>query len=133
MSISQLIFEGETWEISGNVTDQFIAYTNTVEASRSGKLYTTTESKARMVTVENVMVDPREFTLIKSFFQTCGGRKFNLTVTKNADCATTDGLGQLEYHYLNCVLQGELEFSLFENKVSNFEFAYESSIERGTI
>ena len=42
MAIARLYIDGEAWEIMGNVVDSFLPYSNTVEASRSGKIYATT-------------------------------------------------------------------------------------------
>jgi hypothetical protein len=126
MGVSQLQIDGQTWEIMGNITSDFLPYTNTVEASRSGKLFTTSEAKAKTVTVENIMLDPNEFSVIKAYFSQCGSKRFNVTVSKDQDCGT----GSVQHNYINCVLSGEPKYSLFENKMSDFEFAYETHIER---
>jgi len=132
MAIARLYIDGEAWEIMGNVVDSFLPYSNTVEASRSGKIYATTESRVRTVKVDDVKLDISEFDAIQQFFTGCGSKRFNVTVAINEDCAP--GLagpdGYIEYHYVNCLLQGEPEFSLFERTVKNFEFGYEARIIR---
>lgn len=127
MAIARLYVDGEPWEIMGNVTDNFLGYSNTVEASRTGRPYVTTESKVRTVAVDTVKLDIREFDQIVEFFDTCSAKRFNVTVAFNEDCPD-DADGFTEYHYVNCVLQGEPEFSPFERALSNFEFAYETRI-----
>lgn len=128
MALARLYVDGQTWEIMGNVTDSFLPYTNTVEASRSGKIYATTESRVRTVAVDDVKLNIDEFDEIQAYFTTCGSKRFNVTVAINEDCGpgTIGAEGLIEYHYINCLLQGEPEFSLFERKIGNFEFAYEA-------
>lgn len=124
MAIARLYVEGQPWEIMGNVVDSFLPYTNTVEASRGGKIYATAESRVRTVAVDDVKLDPSEFDAIQVFFSTCSSKRFSVTVALDEDCED----GALEYIYLGCLLQGEPEFSLFERKISNFEFGYTQRI-----
>ena len=132
MAIARLYIDGQNFEIMGNVVDKFSAYNNTLEASRSGKIYATTESTVRIVKVDDVKLDISEFDEIRSFFSTCGSKRFNVTVSINEDCASAVAGedGYIEHHYINCIIQGEPEFSIFERKISNFEFGYESCIIR---
>lgn len=132
MAIARVYIDGEPWEIMGNVVDSFLPYTNSVEASRSGRNYATTESRVRTLAIDDVKLDISEFENIQLFFTGCGSKRFNVTVAINEDCGP--GLagadGYIEYHYINCLLQGEPEFSLFERKIGNFEVAYEARIIR---
>ena len=128
MALARIYVDGEPWEIMGNVTDSFLPYTNSVESSRSGRIYATTESRVRTVSVDDVKLNIDEFDEIQNYFTTCGSKRFNVSVAINEDCpGGIDGSeGAIEYHYISCVLQGEPEFSLFERKIGNFEFAYEA-------
>lgn len=129
MALARIYVDGEPWEIMGNVTDSFLPYTNTVESSRSGKIYATTESRVRTVSVDDVKLNIDEFDAIQNYFTTCGSKRFNVSIAINEDCpGALTGDGAIEYIYLNCLLQGEPEFSLFERKIGNFEFAYESRV-----
>lgn len=130
MALARLYVDGEPWEIMGNVTDSFLPYSNKVEASRSGKIYATTESRVRTVKVDDVKLNIDEFDAIQAYFSTCGSKRFNVSVALNEDCAlgAVGAEEAMEYHYINCLLQGEPEFSLFERKIGNFEFAYEARV-----
>ena len=86
MAIARLYIDGEAFEIMGNVTDSFLPYSNTIEASRSGKIYATTEARVRTVKVDDVKLDISEFDEIQSFFSNCGSKRFNMTVAINEDC-----------------------------------------------
>lgn len=124
MSTARLYVEGESWEIMGNVTDSFLSYENTLEASRSGKVYGSTEAKVKTVSVDEIKVNLDEFEEIVAFFDSCKASTnyFSVTVAIGEDC--DDGF--FEYVYTNCLVQGSPEFSLFEKKIENFEFGYES-------
>lgn len=126
MTTARLYVDGEAWEISGNVTDSFLPYSNTIEASRSGRVYATTEARARLVTVENIMADLDEFADVVAFFESCAASttRFNVTVAFGEDCAD----GFTEYHYTGCLVSGEPEYSLFERRITSFEFAYEARV-----
>ena len=118
-----IFVDGESWEIKGNVTDKFLAYSNTLEASRGGKLYASTETAVKMVSVDEIKLDLNEFEDIAAFFQGCkaSSTKFTATVAIADDCDE----GSLEYVYTGCLMQGEPEFSFFEKKITGFEFGYE--------
>lgn len=124
MSTARLYVEGESWEIMGNVTDSFLPYENSLEASRSGKIYATTEAKVRTVEVDEIKIDLTEFADIVAFFESCKASttRFSVTVAIGEECDE----GFIEYIYTNCLIQGTPEFSLFERKVENFEFGYEA-------
>ena len=71
MAIARIFVDGEAWEIMGNVQDNFLPYTNEVNASRSGRIFATTESKARMLKVDTIKATPAEFPDVIAFFETC--------------------------------------------------------------
>jgi hypothetical protein len=133
MALARLYIDGEPWEVMGNVVDSFLPYTNSVEASRGGRIYASTESRVRTVSVDDVKLDINEFEAIANFFSGCGNKRFNVTVALNEDCPADLENGYTEYHYVDCLLQGEPEFSIFEKKVSNFEFGYGQRIIRNGI
>lgn len=124
MARARLYVDGETWEIMGNVVDSFLPYSNSLEASRSGRIFSTTETKVRMLTVDDVKLDVDEFEDIAAFLQECASKRFSVTVAIDEDC----GDGSTEFHYLNCLIQGEPSFSIFEKKISGFEVGYEDRI-----
>ena len=86
MTTARLYVDGETWEIMGNVVDSFLPFTNSLSASRSGKLYANTEAKPKMVKVDEIKVTPDEFLLVEDFFKACAGKRFNLTIAYGEDC-----------------------------------------------
>lgn len=126
MAIARLYVDGESWEIMGNVVDNFLPYSNTIEASRAGRIYATSEAKVKTLSVDDVKLDITEFPDIVEFFESCTAstNRFNVTVAIGEDCSE----GFVEYHYTGCLIQGEPEFSLFEKKISGFEVAYETRI-----
>lgn len=124
MSIARFYVDGESWEIMGNVADSFLPYTNSLEASRSGRVYATTETKVKTLKVDEIKAEPDEFQAIADFLSNCASKRFACTVVFDEDC----GEGFTEYHYTNCLLSGEPEFSIFEKKISGFEVGYEQRI-----
>lgn len=133
MALARLYIDGEPWEIMGNVTDSFLKYSNDLQAARSGRIYPSTESRVPTVSVDSVMSDNDEFPLIEAFFNSCSGRRFNVTVEFTSDdCGDTvpGVIAGLEYHYLDCLIQGEPEYSIAERQISNFEFGYTRRVTR---
>lgn len=134
MALARLYIDGEPWEIMGNVVDSFLKYSNDLQASRGGRIYPSTESRVPTVAVDSVMADNDEFPLIAEFFNSCSGRRFNVMVEFTADdCGGSPPvniLGGLEYHYIDCLIQGEPEYSMAERTISNFEFGYSRMIPR---
>lgn len=126
MATARLYVDGEGWEIVGNITDNFLPYTNTLEASRSGRIYATTEPKPRTVTVDDIKVELDEFEDVVDFLESCkaSNNRFAMTVAIGEDC--DDGF--MEYHYIGCLISGDPSFSLFERKISGFEVGYEQRI-----
>ena len=133
MGLARLYINGEPWEIMGIVVDNFLGYSNDLQAARSGRIYANTESKVKTVAVDSVMADEDEFPLIDDFLNSCSGRRFNVTVEFTADnCGDVLGglVAGLEYHYLDCMIQGEPEYSPAERKISGFEFGYSQRVTR---
>jgi hypothetical protein len=128
MANAVVIINGDQIEFMGDITISPLPYTNTAEASRSGRVFTTSEAKPRTLTIEGIKVDLSEIKRFTQFFETCGTKRFTLTVVIDEDCAEEDG-GANRYHFVNCVLQGEFEAALFGRSVSGFEVAYEQCIE----
>ncbi len=127
--LARLYVDGESWEIMGNVVDNFLPYSNTLNPSRGGKIYATTEAKVRTVTVDEIKLELNEFDDIVKFFESCQAstNKFSVTVSIAEECKD----GAMEYIYTNCLIQGEPNFSLFEKKIDGFEFGYENRIIKG--
>lgn len=121
MAIARLYVDGESWEISGEVKDSFLPYENSLEASRSGKLYANTESRARMVTVDTIYCQLDEFEEIVKFFESCNASTngFTVTVAVGEDCQEP-----YEIIYTGCLINGTPEFSMFSKKIESFEFGY---------
>lgn len=124
MSVARFYVDGENWEIMGNVVDKFLPYTNSLEASRSGRIFSNTETKVRTVSVDDIKLDTSEFEAIESFLVNCSSKRFNVTLSIDEDCPETAA----EFNYLNCIIEGEPEYSPFEKKISNFSFGYEDRV-----
>lgn len=121
MATARLYVDGQSWEISGEVKDSFLPYENTLEASRSGKIYATTEARARMVTVDTIYCQVDEFDDIVKFFESCKASTngFTVTVAIGEDCQEP-----YEVIYTGCLINGTPEFSMFSKKIESFEFGY---------
>lgn len=121
MATARLYVDGEAWEISGDVTDSFLPYENTLEASRSGKIYATTEARARTVSIDNIFCQLDEFNDIVKWFESCTASTngFAVTIVIGEDCEEP-----VEYIYTGCLISGTPEFSLFNKKIESFEFGY---------
>lgn len=124
MAIANVFVDGEPWEIMGNVTDEFLNFTNDVEASRSGRIFVKTESKARKLSIDSVKATPQEYKELFAFLSTCGTSRFTLTIVLDAECEDT--LTRIDY--TNAVIMGDPSMSLFEQTVSGFEVAYEACV-----
>lgn len=129
MAIARLYVDGESWEISGDVKDSFIPYENSLEASRSGKIYATTEARARTVSVDTIFCQLDEISDIVKFFESCTASTngFTVTVAIGEDCAEP-----YEVIYTGCLISGTPEYSLFNKKIESFEFGYSNrTIKKG--
>jgi hypothetical protein len=124
MASAQIFIDGQSLEFMGNVTDKFTNFINEAEASRSGRVFVKSEAKAKMLSVDSIKVNPRDFEEFVAFFSTCGSRRFTLTVVLDDDCDD----GSLTIDYLNAFLVGEPENSFFERTISGFEVAYETRV-----
>lgn len=127
MTLARIYVDGQNWEFMGEVTDKFLPFTNTLAASRSGRIYATSEAKPRMLTVEEIKVNPDEVEEIEAFLIECSTKRMNITVSLDADCAS----GEQEFIYLNCLLSGDPEHGMFARKISGFEVGYEDRIVKG--
>ena len=127
MSSATIYIDGDALSFMGNVTDKFLPYNNTIEAARDGRIFVTSEAAVKTVSVDDLKIDIEEFPAIKQFFSECGSKKFNVSIVFDEDCASDLGNGNKTYHYIDCIIQGEPEFSIFERKISNFEFGYSRS------
>ena len=133
MTIARIYIDGDALEIIGNVTDKFLKYSNELMASRGGRIYASTESKVPTVTVENLMFDNDEYPPFEQFLNSCSSRRFNCTVEfLNDGCgdAVSAAIAGLEYNYIDCIIQGEPEYSFAERKISGFEFGYSRLVTR---
>lgn len=121
MATARIYVDGESWEISGDVKDSFLPYENSLEASRSGKVYATTEAKVRTVSVDTIFCQLDEFDDIVKWFESCEASTngFTVTIAIGEDCQEP-----YEYIYTGCLLNGAPEFSLFNKKIESFEFGY---------
>lgn len=121
MAIARLYVDGESWEISGDVKDSFLPYENSLEASRSGKIYATTEARARTVSVDTIFCQLEEFDQIVKFLEGCNASTngFTVTVAIGEDCQEP-----YEVIYTGCLISGTPEFSPFNKKIESFEFGY---------
>lgn len=129
MAIARLYVDGESWEISGDVKDSFLPYENSLEASRSGKIYATTEARARTVSVDTIFCQLEEFDQIVKFLEGCNASTngFTVTVAIGEDCTEP-----YEVIYTGCLISGTPEFSPFNKKIESFEFGYSNrTIKKG--
>lgn len=125
MAFARLIIDGEDIEFAGDVTDKFLGFSNTNSASRSGRLYTDSQATPKVVEISDIMADPTDLERLKAFFETCGTKRFVVTIVVNDQCADPTE-GRARYIYTGAVLEGDSPTAnLMTKKVSDFSFAYE--------
>lgn len=125
MAFARLIIDGQDWEFAGDIEDKFLGFSNTLSATRSGKVYAESQPSVKTVSVGDIMADPSEFEVIEDFFKTCGTRKFVVTVVIGEDCDV--GNGRARYIYTGAVIDGDSPtINFITKKVSDFSFGYET-------
>lgn len=127
MSQAQLFVDGTNWDFMGEVTDSFSAYTNNLQASRSGQIYIESETKVKMLKIDEIKVRRNEAQAVQNFLNECSSKVMTITVFYDSDCPDDSGT---EVTYLGCRLSGEQEHMAFGDKITGFEVGYEQRIER---
>ena len=124
MSYARFIIDGQDWEFAGDIEDKFLPYSNTLSATRSGRIYSESQPAVRTVTVGDIMADPAEFAIIEDFFKNCGSRRFVVTIVLGEDCGVDNGSAR--YIYTGCLIDGDSPtVNMISKKVSDFAFGYE--------
>lgn len=126
MTIARIYIEGQPWEIMGNIADSFLGYTNEAMPTRGNRNYIKTTAKTKTLKIDNIMVNPAEQQAFEDYFSSCGTKRFPLTVVTGEGC-DEDEFSQ-EVIYRQAALEGDPEYSIFDNTITGFQVSYEEKV-----
>lgn len=123
MGFARVIVEGVDWEFAGTFEDEFLGTENELTATRQGTIYADPKAAVKRVTITDIMAPPDQFEEIADFFESCGTRRFVVTLVLGEDCDDDGTNGR--YIYYRCILDGRPSIDRIAKKMSNFAFGYE--------